>query len=425
MKVRSRPGWSAAGAAVLTCMLAASCTTQTAGTTAAADARTTPAAVDRTPAPDPAKAGPSVLTPVVAAVLAPPVPVTGTDERVHLAYELVLTNTYAHAATITSVTVRAGEQTLQRLRGADLTEVFRVTASPDQGRTLAPGQQGIVWVDATVSRLRDVPDRLQHVVHVRFAEPTPPIVPQRLAETVADAPVQGAEPVVIRPPLSGPRWVDANGCCALLTPHRSAVSPLDGALWAPERYAVDFVQLDPRGRLFDGPQNERASYAYYGAPVSAVADGPVVTVVDDLEEQTPGADPTGLRLDEFGGNHVVQDIGGGRYAFYAHLQRGATEGVAAGQELSAGDLVGRLGNTGNTDAPHLHFHVMDSPDPLASNGLPFVVDTFDLEARIGSADDIDAIVGGAPAEYAPAQPTGPRAGEMPLFLDVLTFPAGS
>jgi len=42
--------------------------------------------------------------------------------------------------------------------------------------------------------------------------------------------------------------------------------------------------------------------------------------------------------------------------------------------VDAGDQVGRLGNSGNTDSPHLHFHVMDSPNPLASNGLPFVLE---------------------------------------------------
>jgi len=58
------------------------------------------------------------------------------------------------------------------------------------------------------------------------------------------------------------------------------------------------------------------NYPYFGADIHAVADGPVVAVVDGLPEQVAGKDPTGLPLDQYGGNHIVQDIGGGNYAFY-------------------------------------------------------------------------------------------------------------
>ena len=37
-------------------------------------------------------------------------------------------------------------------------------------------------------------------------------------------------------------------------------------------------------------------------------------------EQTPGQLPSGLTAAQGGGNYIVQDIGEGNYAFYAHLQ---------------------------------------------------------------------------------------------------------
>jgi murein DD-endopeptidase MepM/ murein hydrolase activator NlpD len=409
-------------------LLLVSCTGAPPDTSAVEDAGATVAAggvaAGGTASPAPAGTDPDALTPVTAFPLAAPVPVTGTDGRVHLAYELIVTNTYQEPATIMSVTVLDGERTLQRVRGTGLAAKFRVVGGTE-AVTLAPGQQGLLWLDPTVASLDEVPDRLQHVLDVRFAQATPPLVPRELAEGVADVPVQSTQAVAIRSPLSGPRWLDGNGCCDVVTPHRAALNPFRGALWAPERFAIDFVRLDRRGRLFDGPRNRLSSYHYYGAPVRAVAGGPVVAVVDDLEEQTPGANPTGLPIDQFGGNHVVQDIGDGRYALYAHLQPGPTEGVSVGSDLRAGQLVGRLGNTGNTDSPHLHFHVMDSPDPLASNGLPYVIDTFDVEGRLASAANAEALVDGARAQFATNQQTGPRTGELPLFLDVLRFPDGS
>ena len=76
-----------------------------------------------------------------------------------------------------------------------------------------------------------------------------------------------------------------------------------------------------------------------------------------------------------GGNHIVVRIGKGRWAFYAHMQPGSMR-VRKGDRVRQGQVLGLLGNTGNTDGPHLHFHIMDGPSPLQSNGLPFVYSRF-------------------------------------------------
>jgi murein DD-endopeptidase MepM/ murein hydrolase activator NlpD len=150
----------------------------------------------------------------------------------------------------------------------------------------------------------------------------------------------------------------------------------------------------------------------------------VVGVLDDLPEGTPGANPTGLTLEQYGGNHVVQDIGNGRYAFYAHMQPGSIT-AKVGDVLKAGDVVGKLGNSGNSDAPHLHFHIMDSPDPLRSNGLPFVFDSFSVQSHASSEDVVNESIGkNSPITMDQGYPAGARTDQMPLSLDVLEFPGG-
>ena len=77
--------------------------------------------------------------------------------------------------------------------------------------------------------------------------------------------------------------------------------------------------------MFTGDPTKVESYPYFGADIHAAADGPVVAVVDDLPEQVPTKNPTGLTLEQYGGNHIVQDIGNGNYAFYAHLKTGSVK----------------------------------------------------------------------------------------------------
>ena len=369
---------------------------------------TTPAA----PPPQP--------TPVIGSVVAEPVPVPATDGRTHLAYELTLTNTMPSDVTLTSVSVMAGDRRLLTLSGDSLKYWTRLVGNPAAStNVLGPGQSAFVWLDVIADDPSQVPTELSHDIGVTVARPMPPLVPANLTERIATTSVQTRTPVSISPPLTGERWVDANSCCDM-TPHRMAINPINGKLWAAERFAIDFVQIGTDGRVFTGDKANVESYPYFGAEIRAVADGPVVAVLDGQPEQTPGVTPRGLTLEQYGGNHIVQDIGDGNYAFYAHLQTESIK-VKPGDQLSTGQAVAALGNSGNSDAPHLHFHVMDGPDPLAANGLPFVINSFRLDSRLANLDAIDPLVDGRPAALQPGFAARDQSEVSPLVLDVMTY----
>ena len=99
-----------------------------------------------------------------------------------------------------------------------------------------------------------------------------------MTETIAPTTVDNRKPVTVSPPLTGANWVAANACCNM-NPHRMAANPLNGALWMAERYAIDYVQLTPDGRFFNGDKADPRSWPAFGADVHAVADGSVVAVV--------------------------------------------------------------------------------------------------------------------------------------------------
>ncbi len=152
----------------------------------------------------------------------------------------------------------------------------------------------------------------------------------------------------------------------------------------------------------------------------AVAGARVVAAVDRFPDQIPNHDvPVTLR--EADGNHVILALGHGRFAFYAHLKPGSVR-VKRGDRVRRGELLGLLGNSGSSTGPHLHFHVMNGPSPLASDGLPFVFDRFRLSGRIPPLDDSLAatILAGEPVPVDRAG-AGPRRRELPLGRDVVSF----
>lgn len=362
-----------------------------------------------------------MATPLIGAVVAPPVAVPATDGRTHLAYEVTLTNALSGNATLNSLTVKSGDRELLTLAGDNLTYWTRLmgnTAAP--AKVIGPGQTAIVWIDLAVDN-GAVPTDITHSVRLTVAKPIPGLVPADVTQDVAPVTVSTHKPVSISPPLDGPNWVDANSCCDM-TAHRMALNPINGKLWASERFAIDYVQLTDDFRLFDGDPTKTESYRYFGAPIHAVGTGKVVAVTDNLPEQIPTKTPSGLSLDQYGGNHIVQDLGDGNYAFYAHLQPGSIT-VKVGDELSAGQTIAKLGNSGNSDAPHLHFHVIDGPDPLMANGLPFVIKQFRLEQRIASQADIDKLFTTGQAPMQPGFAARDVSELSPLVLDVMGYSA--
>ncbi len=362
-----------------------------------------------------------VLTPVVVRATASPRPVLGTDGKVHLAYELVLTNVVSSSVTINSITARSGSRDLLALTGDDLKGHFKIFGQAAGTTTMTNGQSALVWLDVVRDEHASIPKTLTHTVDISVAQPQPPIVPATVSEPTPTIEVDRESPIVISSPLAGKRWLDGNSCCEV-TPHRAAVNPINGSLWVPERFAIDYVQLDDQNRMFVGPVTDLASYHYFGADIHAVADGKIVSMTTDQPEQKPGANPTGLLIDQYGGNNVVQDIGDGHFAFYAHLQPDNPLKLKVGQKLKRSQVLGHLGNTGNTDSPHLHFHIMDSPNPLASNGLPFVIKSFTYRGNVVSDDNLQhAATTGIPFEIDPTG-AGPRTKVSPLYRDLMDYP---
>ena len=324
--------------------------------------------------------------------------VLGTDGKYHVVYELLFTNTRPQPATLKKLAVLdanppssviaayEGNEFLARLRTLGNTEADTPEITFNETRLLL--------LHLTFNSYADVPIRLLH--HVELLGVASPADPTPVPISYTVAPVSLASHVpVIGPPLAGKNWVAFNGCCEANGVHRATALPVNGRLYYAQRFAIDWMRLDDQGRLAHGDPSDVHSYTGYGADVLAVAGGIVVGTLNTLDDQVPPhlPDPKTINIQNVDGNHVVLDIGNGFFAFYAHLQKGSVT-VQQGERVKRGQVLGKLGNSGNTSAPHLHFHIMDGPSVLGSNGLPYVIDGFDLAGQIPAeqfaAADTDA-----------------------------------
>jgi hypothetical protein len=361
-------------------------------------------------------------TAIVVSATNDPLRVTGSDGLDHLEYDLIVTNAAAAPVTLTSIEVVApDDETLLRLAGDDLVQATQPLFGQEPTREIpASGTVGIV-IDVVVPPDR-VLDRLAH----RIAYDVPPDTPGRVRITSftvegPELPVDPRRAAVIAPPLRGDGWLAANGCCSPASGHRAARVVIDGARIAKtELFAIDFIRIQD-GRFFAIDGARREQWFSYGADVLAVADGTVVAVRDGVPEETPNKPVRHVKqLADSGGNHVVLQIAPDVYAFYAHFQPGSIT-VAAGDRVATGDVLGLLGNTGQTTAPHLHVLLVDSADPFTGNSLPMVFDDYTLVGNITSAA-FAAAATGADGVLVPEGTPRPQTATMPLSDSVLAFP---
>ena len=300
----------------------------------------------------------------------PLIPVIG-DGKAHLAYEYYLTNFGKKPARLVSLFVRGigGAKFATTVEGDALKSSFRPAAPQSHlaayDPVLPPGASGVLFVFLNFAG-RETPRQLENSLVVE-ADGEPKNA-QRIPLDKLTIRKTGA--ALIDEPLTGDRWLAANGP-SNVSNHRRAVIVLNGKPRVPERYAIDFIKLGDDGKSYSGDESKNSSYHAYGVPILAVADGKIVSLKDGLPENVPQAKQMAVTMNlvNIAGNHLVEAIGGGQYVGYAHLIPGSIA-VKLGEQVHRGQVLGRLGNSGNSTEPHLHIQVCNGPSFLICEGLP-------------------------------------------------------
>jgi hypothetical protein len=153
------------------------------------------------------------------------------------------------------------------------------------------------------------------------------------------------DPVRVDSPLSGEWYVVQGGRAELINGHQVAVA---------QDYALDVLQ-EVDGQTYTGDPKNSANYYAWGEPVRAPTDGVIATVINTFSDQSIGS----VDLQNPAGNQVVLKIGEGTFIAFGHLQSGSIR-VSAGQGVRRGEIIGLVGNSGNSDEPHLHVQAQNS-----------------------------------------------------------------
>lgn len=316
----------------------------------------------------------------------PPTVAVGSDGA-FLTYELHITNLTPGALRLERVDVvdAADSATVASVSDSILQRALnrpgpRVPA--EERATIGGGLRAVVYLWVPVER-DGAPATVRHRVTLAPVAEDSAAGAATTATHVLEGATVSVAPIAapIGPPLRG-EWVAANGP-SNVSGHRRLVLGLNGNVASAQRFGIDFVQMADSGGTHVGDPTENESYFAYGQDALAVADGVVVETKDSIPQNVPGPQSraVAITLETVSGNSVVIDLGDGRYAFYAHLIPGSLR-VAVGDRVQRGQVIGSVGNSGNSTEPHLHFHMVDGlatgTSTLGAEGIPYALEQFEV-----------------------------------------------
>jgi quinol monooxygenase YgiN len=355
-----------------------------------------------------AQAGPTLLAPDGLAV-------ARMGGQAWLVGELGIHNGLATAVELQTLAVSAAGRAgpaLLRLTGAPLlSSAAGAKGRPAQSLRVPPGESLVLFLWHRLDMPGDAITSVQVECSLQGdgAVALPPLA--------ATLPL--VQPTRLGPPLRGGPWA-AVFDPAFAFGHRRAVFVRDGRRYIPARFAIDWIKLDAQGKPWSGDTGQAFERWHgWGQEVLAVADGEIVDLRDGRDDVLASKLPAERWTDEdVAGNYLCLGLGGGRFVFYEHLQRGSIA-VVRGQRVKAGEVIAKVGRSGvNSSGPHLHFHLADEPSTLQAQGRPYVFAGFRPLGQYGSMEEAEGGRAWAPWPDGAA----PRVhGEMPAPNAVLMF----
>ncbi|MGN6211084.1 M23 family metallopeptidase [Parafilimonas sp.] len=299
---------------------------------------------------------------------------TRIEDLVTAHYEIFLTNFSTDTLVVNGLNILNKSNSLV-YTVSDVSDINAITAkignpNDKEPAKLYPGQSSVLYLDYNLAGILPE-DSMYHQLKIENLSNS-----QEYFEKTKLIPVSPQDNLVMGNPLDSGPWA-AVYHPAWKRGHRRVYYTINGKASIPGRFAVDFIKLDNNGKFAHGNEDSINNWFGYGANVLAVADGEIVKVLNDFPESKLISQQPKTPAEKEAGNFVVIKLKDDRFVFYEHLKPGSIC-VSTGQQVKQGDVIGKIGFTGHTVGPHLHFHVADSDSPLGSEGVPFEFMQFEL-----------------------------------------------
>jgi murein DD-endopeptidase MepM/ murein hydrolase activator NlpD len=311
----------------------------------------------------------------------PPIAVKLAGHRV-LVYELHITNFDIEPLTLKRLEVFADGDKSQPLKvlsddalAAVMVEAGSMSGAKDS-QTIGPAKRAVAFLWIELGLDKPLPASLRHRMVFAAGTPGQETGSAAAESTLEDLPVRVSQDaaVILGDPFEGGVWLAGDGP-GNDSNHRRSIVAIDGQIHDAQRFAIDWVKVGPNGDSHHDGTARNENWWCYGEPILAVADGDVTQVLDGIPENTPHVLPKEVTLNNIVGNYVTLRIAPSRYVTYAHLQTGSVR-VRVHDHVARGNVIGRLGNSGQATAPHLHLQVTDGNSVLQSEGVPFIFSSF-------------------------------------------------
>lgn len=312
------------------------------------------------------------------------------NDKTYLVYELNILNNFKAPLDLRKVEIfnlLEPEFPIATFDSIYLNENFDRPGLSDENESnlISENQFGILNLKLEFKNTNAIPKKIFHKLHFKVQKGNGESMMYPMETTIVDIPAKTNLTLGLPFNKKGKWLYEAES-------HKNSRFLTEGRVTYPQRFAIDWIFVNNNEELAKSNIKENKNWHTYGLELVSVADGIVVDVKDNIIENEPLSEEMAVDItrETIGGNYVIIDIGNGVYAFYGHLIPNSLK-VSIGDRVNKGQIIGLLGNSGNSDLPHLHFHLESKSNrSFGGEGMPYYIKEF-TQLKNYSAEEVSRL----------------------------------
>ncbi|WP_347375063.1 M23 family metallopeptidase [Aequorivita sp. Q41] len=312
------------------------------------------------------------------------------NNKNYLAYELNILNNYKASIALKKVEIFDLASTELPIAIFDSIYINENLERPklrseNDLKIISANQFGVLNLNIEFNDIKNIPEKIFHRLHFNINKGNGESIAYTFESTILDIPNKTKLTLGLPFNKKGKWLYEAEG-------HKNSRFFSNGKVIYPQRFALDWIFVNDDGKLAKNNIKQNKNWSGYGLEIVSVADGVVVDIKDNMIENEPLSEKMAVRITNktISGNYVIIDIGNDLYALYGHLIPNSLK-VKIGDKIKKGQIIGLLGNSGNSDLPHLHFHIESKSNvPMGGEGIPYHLKEF-IQLKNYSQEEVSGL----------------------------------